>query len=271
MDRKAFVRQHLNLNGLGLELGPSHDPIAPKREGYNVHIVDHLPQEALREKYRGHGVSLERIEPVDFVWQGQPLPELLDGKVYDWIIASHVIEHVPDLAGFVRQCQAVLKPGGIIALAIPDKRYCFDYYRPVSSSGSIMQAHLEKRTRHVPGQIYDSFSMACVVNGTISWSKTADGSPKFLHSEGFGRAMLENYLSDGEYVDIHAWVFTPSSFRLAIHDLHDVGMLDVEIDRFHETVGCEFFVFLKNVPRSRPEDRLALVRAVIAEEALAAR
>src|SRR5688572_25412862 len=102
MNRKETITSRLNLAGLGLEVGPSHDPVAPKAAGYNVHIVDHLPQDELKAKYAGHGVNIDNIEPVDFVWTGQPLDELVGGKqIYDWIIASHVIEHVPDLIRFV--------------------------------------------------------------------------------------------------------------------------------------------------------------------------
>ena len=36
---KVFYK--LNKKGLGLEIGPSHNPIAPKKQGFNVHILDH--------------------------------------------------------------------------------------------------------------------------------------------------------------------------------------------------------------------------------------
>ena len=31
----------------------------------------------------------------------------------------HVIEHMPDLFGFMRDCEALLKPNGVLTLAIP--------------------------------------------------------------------------------------------------------------------------------------------------------
>jgi len=262
MNRKETITSSLNLSGLGLEVGPSHDPVAPKAGGYNVHIVDHLPQDELKAKYVGHGVNIDNIEPVDFVWAGQPLDELVGGKgIYDWIIASHVIEHVPDLIRFVRECQSILKPDGIISLAIPDRRYCFDYLRPASSTGQVIQAHLEGRIRHTPGQIFDSFSMATKLNGSIAWSKDSTGSLEFLHPPTFGNVMLDQYVKSDEYVDVHAWVFTPSSFRLIIRDLNELGFLNIQEESFHDSVGCEFFVSFRNAAFSGLEDRLLLAKA----------
>lgn len=261
MQRKQIITAFVEKNGLGLEVGPSHDPVAPKSAGYNVHIIDHLSQDELKAKYQGHGVNLDSIEPVDFIWKGEPLRELLNnGNAYDWIVASHVIEHVPDLVKFLTDCQSVLKPGGIISLAIPDKRYCFDYLRYPTSTGDVIQAHLEKRIRHTPGQIFDSFSFAAKMNESISWSRDSVGRLDFLHAEGFGAQALENYLRSDEYVDVHAWVFTPHSFRLIIHDLNSLGYLKIHEEAFVPTIGCEFFVTFRNQPPTLINDRLALAR-----------
>ena len=100
--REEKVFHILDKKGAGLEIGPSHNPIAPKAKGFNVHILDHASAAELRNKYQGHGVNLDNIEEVDFVWHGEPFPELI-GKTgcYDWIIASHVIEHVPNFVSYI--------------------------------------------------------------------------------------------------------------------------------------------------------------------------
>src|SRR5262245_58047344 len=109
-----------------LEIGPSYNPVAPKWDGWNVKSIDHLSREALIEKYRGHaGVDVSCIEDVDFVWTDGDLssavPEELHGT-FDALIASHVIEHAPDLLAFLGSIARLLKPQGVVALAIPDKR-----------------------------------------------------------------------------------------------------------------------------------------------------
>jgi hypothetical protein len=65
--REEKVFHLLDKTGLGLEIGPSHNPIAPKKKGFNVHILDHASAAELRNKYQGHEVNLDSIEEVDFV------------------------------------------------------------------------------------------------------------------------------------------------------------------------------------------------------------
>lgn len=120
----------LKLGGIGLEIGPSHSPTIPKREGFKVEILDHATADELINKYRELGIPeerLENIEEVDYIWKGEALDVLTKKKdYYDYIVASHVVEHTPDLVSFLAQCENMLKPGGILSLAVPDKRYCFD-------------------------------------------------------------------------------------------------------------------------------------------------
>lgn len=95
----------------------SHNSLAPKKEGLNVHIPDDASADELREKHKGHGVNLENIEEVDFVWRGEPLHELVGRQQsYDWFIASHVIEHSPALIIFLAECERLLKPDGVPAV-----------------------------------------------------------------------------------------------------------------------------------------------------------
>jgi len=41
--------------------------------------------------------------------------------------------------------------------------------------------------------------------------------------------------SKGDYIDCHAWQFTPGSFRTIITQLHEVGLIDLAIDSLYET------------------------------------
>jgi SAM-dependent methyltransferase len=268
MHRKEIITALIDKGGLGLEIGPSINPVARKADGYKVHIVDHLSQADLLLKYQDHGVKLENIEPVDFIWKGEPLREVVNnGLVYDWIIASHVIEHVPDPIRFLRDCQTILKPGGIISLAIPDKRYCFDALRSPSSPGDLLQAFLEQRVRHTAGQIYDSFAFSTKRDGVISWDKETTGPLEWMHAPGYAGVELENFIRFNNYVDAHAWVFTPHSFRLAVLDLNLLGYLKIHEESFMPTIGCEFFVNFRNQPFSGSGDRMELALRARAEAA----
>jgi len=78
---------------------------------------------------------------VDFVWDGRPYPEIIGvTKLYGWIIASHVIEHTTDLVGFLHDYDSLLKEEGVLSLAVPDIRHCFDRFRPITGIGRVIDA-----------------------------------------------------------------------------------------------------------------------------------
>jgi SAM-dependent methyltransferase len=264
--RKEIILRDIRRQGFGLEIGPSHNPVAPKKEGYRVHIMDHLSRDGLVEKYKEHGVQLDNIEEVDFVWSGQPFRELTGGEhQYDWIIASHVIEHAPDLIGFLNECESILKPDGVLSLAVPDKRYCFDRFRPVSGLGKVIDAHLAKDTVHTPGNVAEYFMNVVAKDGNIAWSGDGPGDYRFLHGLNDATWGMQVVREQKAYLDIHAWCFVPSSFRLLVQDLRALGLIQLQELSFRDSVGHEFFVTMSAEPSSQPTPRWTLVQAATAD------
>jgi predicted SAM-dependent methyltransferase len=262
--REYKVFKLINKKGLGLEIGPSHNPIAPKNMGYNVHILDHATASELRKKYKGHesnGVILENIEEVDFVWHGETYQKLI-GKTnyYDWIISSHVIEHIPDLISHFQQCEALLKPNGVLSLVIPDKRYCFDYFSSVSTTGQFLDAFKQKRTHPSFGQTFDHFANSTKCGEQTAWDINHKGAYKLIHT--FEQAQdLYNQAQQGKkYIDVHCWRFTPTSFKLLISDLRQLGLINLEIKASFDTTGCEFYMSL--VKKKNPNLKLERVNTL---------
>lgn len=268
--REIAVFQLIDKNGLGLEIGPSHNPIAPKKKGYKVHVLDHASADDLRTKYKDHGLNLENIEEVDFIWKGQPLTELIGNRnCYDWIIASHVVEHVPDLVSFLQQCEELLKPSGVLSLVIPDKRYCFDHFQPLSTTGLLLDAHFYKRSRPSPGQVFDNIANASNFNGNIAWSRNHGHANNLNHTLYDAKVNYENSLLRDEYIDVHCWRFTPESFKLIISDLLELGLLRLEPKISYPTNGCEFYVTLGGLTTEkaiRLENRLENLMQIAATQ-----
>lgn len=138
MDRKQIIKRNLKLDGLELEIGPWCSPICPKSEGYQIQILDCASKEELQyqlQQLNSHSQSLyeeKNIEEVDYVWSGEKYAGLTGKQnYYDYIIASHVIEHTVDLISFFNDCSDIIKTNGILSLAIPDKRYEFDFLENV--------------------------------------------------------------------------------------------------------------------------------------------
>ena len=93
MTREPILLKDLRPEQAGLEIGPSFRPLAPKKSGWNIKIMDHASAAELREKYKPHHVDLSAIEEVDYIYRGERLPDLVKNERFDYILASHVIEH----------------------------------------------------------------------------------------------------------------------------------------------------------------------------------
>lgn len=272
LSKKAKVLSQIEKTGtVGLEIGPSHNPMAPKREGYCVEILDCLSQEGLIQKYETMGIDTSQIEPVDFLWSGESYADLTGKrKHYDWIIASHAIEHVPDLIQFLNDCDEVLKDDGVLSLVVPDKRYCFDRFRPITGIGKIVDAHCDRRQRHTPGTLAEFFLQAASKDGLHSWGGDAPGRFEFIHTLAQARSILDHVRNTDEYIDTHAWCFVPHSFRLLIRDLNALGLIALKELSFFDTEGCEFFMTLSRRGMGPGRDRLALMQQIDRELAVVA-
>jgi len=264
MDRKEKVLSRIEKDGRGLEIGASFAPFAPKRDGYQTHVIDHLAKEDLIEKYSVHNMPVENVEPVDFVWNGESYAELTGNKhYYDWIIASHLIEHTPDLIGFINSCEEVLKDDGVLSLVVPDARFCFDSLRPLSGISKIIDAHLQGNKVHTVGTIAEFALNAVRKDGSFDWNemKAGNDSYTFAHSSEESNEMIEA-AHNKTYVDAHCWCFTPTSFRLIIHDLNALGYIELKELEFFPTEGCEFFMTLAKHGRNVEIDRLDYLKRI---------
>ncbi len=261
MDRHAILRSWLDRDGLGLEIGPLHAPVAPKRDGWRVETVDHGDAETLRARYHDSpDVDTALIEDVDHVSDGRSLVEVIGGAArYDWILASHVAEHVPDLLGFLKDCDTLLKPGGRLVVALPDKRRCMDALRPLSTTGDVLQAYAEGRRRHHPARAFDCISRAMQLGGLYGWGAGHGGEVTLQYGPELARAAFDTFLAADDYQDIHGWVFAPPSFRLIVEELNRIGLCGLREEGFHDTVGIEFFAALSRQGTGPATDHRDLV------------
>lgn len=239
----------------GLEIGALCRPIVAPHTG-PIRYVDHCTTAELREKYaEDPTVDCDAIVDVSYVWGGQSLRELVGDERFDYIIASHVIEHVPDLIGWLKELASVLKPGGILALAIPDKRWCFDCRRENSGIADLLEAYLEKRKRPNLRQVADLYFGVAHVREADLWAGSVGlADIQSIHGiDHVDEDMVRDYdqrIRDGEYIDVHCNVFTPYSFIEILGQLGKTGFLDYRVVSFHETAerDIEFFVSLERLP-----------------------
>ena len=126
-------------NECGLEIGPLDKPLVKRHSDRRIFYCDYTSRDELRHKSSSDpNVNIELIPEIDFI-----APKInestFEGMQFDYILASHVIEHVPDMIGWLKHLLNTLSLNGRIILAVPDRRYTFDYFRPLSTVGQLMR------------------------------------------------------------------------------------------------------------------------------------
>lgn len=241
----------------GLEIGPLASPRVRKTDG-SVLYVDHAGTEELKQKYasdQGMRGRLDQIVDVDYViGDGQTIAEAVALEApFDYVIASHVIEHIPDPLGWMADLEHVLRPGGILSLVIPDKRYCFDINRSLTEISDLVDANLRHLRQPTYRQVYDFYSKALIdmVDTAAVWAGTADYSlvvPQDCDDpDAAGLDACRRMQQSDAFVDVHCQVFTPDSFLALFEKLMHLGLVDFEIAEFFPTQvnTLEFYVSLR--------------------------
>ncbi len=173
-----------HLHGRGIEIGALWRRF-PVPRGARVFYVDRISDRDLQQHYAE--VSRPLISP-DVVADAVHLP--FASQSLDFIIASHVLEHLPFPLDALAHWHDALRPGGVLLLKIPDKRHTFD--RP------------RERTplRHLIDEQFNSAAFdrrAHFAEWTEKVIGRAPGTPEF-------EWQLQELLDADYSIHYHAWI-----------------------------------------------------------------
>jgi hypothetical protein len=172
------------------------------------------------------------------------------GSPFDWVLASHVVEHVPDLVGWLAQLAEILVDDGTVILLVPDRRFCFDARRTASTVGQALEAYDEGDLTPSVRAVFDHFRTAVHVQTDRLWLGEIPGPDRRIHTFEEAVGNLERARS-GEYIDSHVWTFTPGELVDVLDDLGRLGVLDFAIRDIFATPRneLEFTILLTRIPR----------------------
>jgi len=119
------------LRGNGLEIGALHEPMRLPA-GCTVRYFDVVDAPTALKLFPE--IDSAALVPVDFVGNidDDGLQQFADGQ-FDFAICSHVLEHLANPIKAMRDLFRIVRPGGHVVLAIPDKDYTFDRSRKLTS------------------------------------------------------------------------------------------------------------------------------------------
>lgn len=242
-----------------LEIGPFCSPLL---RGRHVEYLDVLDAGQLRR--RAAEIGADPAGCPELIHHVGDLDRVQ--RRFDAVVSSHAIEHQPDLVRHLNEVARILEPGGAFFLMIPDKRYCFDHFIAESTIADILQAHHERRRRHDLASVIEHAALATHNDPARHWAgdhgaEVADRTARVEHGLALHAA------ADGGYVDVHAWYFTPDSFRLGIDTLAGLGLIALAAAEVYDTPfqRNEFCAVLRRVG-DRPARVMAAAGRVEAEE-----
>jgi Glycosyl transferase family 2 len=182
---------------------------------------------------------------------------------FDGLIGSHVGEHMPDLIGFFLAAAKLVKPSGTLCLALPDKRLCFDFYQPSSTTGQVLDAR--GSTRHTRGILFDQAAYSANRGGGALWQ--TDSPVRLTHAFGNEPQSVLSLDISSEYIDSHKWHFTPASFQLIVLELNLLRVIPWAIARIQPAEAVEFYVWLEQraLPESFASERERLLQETVME------
>jgi hypothetical protein len=163
----------------------------------------------------------------------------------------------------------------LVSLVIPDKRFGFDFFKPITATSDYLYAHYCQRTRHTKKTAFDYVAYNVAESAAIGWPVRPLGSFDFSYNEPLKVAQkrFDETIEDesGPYVDYHATIYTPSSFALIVLELGQMGVLPFQIELTFPTSGPEFCVSLRHgtpvllKPDKSKIERLRLMKNTIRE------
>ena len=267
--------KHVNPTAAGIEIAPYFNPALPKRSGCNVKVFDVFDTETLRARARENSFipdsRITEIEPVDFVGDACRIGAVLESAgllgQFDHIVSSHNFEHLSNPVLFLQGAVRALKPGGVLSMAIPDGRACFDHFRFPTRLGEWLLAFHQGRDKPDPLTLFDAAAYRSFywrgaekseAGGFLTEDPAQFRPEQNLQAE--YQAFVTRLQAPYDYTDAHCSVLFPELFELHLRELNHLGLVDFEILEIMPTQGHEFFAHLRKPLAPAPQDTAAFYR-----------
>ena len=266
-----YLTGQFNLDGKGLEIGPHVDPMFRKSEGINVRYLETRDSDTLRALVVKQGRDPSIVEDIDYVLQrGKTLAQHAPGESFDWVSSSHVIEHIPDFLGHLKEVEEVLTENGVYGLIVPDMNYCFDCLKSPTLLGQVIEAHIRQSRPGAVAHMINEWRYGVRPRGVKvgGWTEAEAKGDLVRKTPLWKQQIMRSLQNDGKDVDNwfgHQWFFDLRNYGEIICDFMDLGLLNLQLEALTPTYNMDFIVTLRKTSRLDVAKSKAVVEKAAAE------
>ena len=239
------------VRGDGIEIGAKSAPLFSQKtfaifykktqRRVTLRLVDELTTTELLVKYGGNDDWVKGLKeyPVDIVDDASTLATFQDESL-DFIVANHVLEHVPDFLGTLDTFARKLRVGGIAFFALPDRRFNpEDKDRPTTSPNHHITAFRNKT-------FFAETHLTELAEGIAHHVPRGDVETRRFFNK--AKAKMQRHSTSG----IHLHTFTTDSIAATLSSAHDVNILRSMALIVIDQVANENIVLLRKVSGTCP-------------------
>lgn len=164
----------------------------------------------------------------------------------NYVASSHVLEHVGNPVLALEEWCRVLRPGGIIYVVVPDKRYTWDRHRVTTPVAHLLEDY-ERKTTAADDTHVDDFV------DNVDWTTFSPSTPPELvpTKKAEAKAGYHNAARQGIEINIHFHVFEPPSV---------VELVSVLKQRHPQRFNWELVDQAERFPDDNPIGFLAVIK-----------
>ncbi|WP_414663856.1 methyltransferase domain-containing protein [Horticoccus sp. 23ND18S-11] len=198
MTHEEKVTRWIGSGKIGTEIGAGASPV-PGLDPAPIYV----------DCFKSFGVAPNRA---DYYGHACRLP--FHDHALDYVIASHVLEHVANPIAALVEWYRVVRPGGIIYLVVPNRRSMFDHPRGLTSVEHMLGDFSAGTTARDATHI-DEFAFG------VDWSRYDPAvAPEDVPAKQKTLARgLHETVARGEDINIHFHTFEPSNLRELLETL----------------------------------------------------
>jgi SAM-dependent methyltransferase len=230
MTHEEKVARWIGHGKIGTEIGPGGAPLA----GIS-------PPPIYVDCFKAFGAAPNYA---DYFGHACALP--FQDNTLDYVIASHVLEHVANPVAALAEWCRVLRPGGIIYVVVPDRRATWEHQRALTPVAHLLDDYLDGTTASDATHI-DEFVFQA------DWSLYSPRTPAAdvsARQADLARGMHEA-VARGEDINIHFHTFEPENFRELLETLPSWP---------ERPLRWEILDFTDRFPTNNPNGILAILR-----------